>query len=47
MLEAMRIPNEIIDGAIRVSFSRMNTMEEAEYFAVKLKTAADRIIRVK
>lgn len=47
VLEAMRIPNEIIDGAIRVSFSRMNTMEEAEYFAVKLKAAADRLIRVK
>ena len=47
VLEAMRIPNEIIDGALRVSFSRMNTMEEAEYFAVKLKAAADRLIRVK
>ena len=47
VLEAMRIPNEIIDGTIRVSFSRMNTMEEAEYFAVKLKAAADRLIRVK
>ncbi len=47
VLEAMKLPNKVIDGAIRVSFSRMNTMEEAEYFAVKLKAAADRLIRVK
>lgn len=47
VLEAMGIPNKLIDGAIRVSFSRMNTIEDAEYFAVKLKEAADRLIRTK
>lgn len=47
VLEAMGLSNRLIDGAIRVSFSRMNTEEEAEYFAVKLKAAADRLIRVK
>lgn len=47
VLEAMGIPNKLIDGAIRVSFSRMNTIEDAEYFAVKLKEAAGRLIRTK
>lgn len=47
VLEAMDVPNKVIDGAIRVSFSRMNTINDAEYFSVKLKEAADRLIKVK
>jgi cysteine desulfurase len=43
VLEAMRLPAEVIDGAIRLSFSRDNTMEQAEYFIEKLSAIADRL----
>ena len=36
-----------VTGMLRASLVAYNTMEEAEYFAVKLKAAADRLIRVK
>jgi len=42
-LEAMKLKNEIIDGALRISFSKYNTKEEAEYFVKVLKTAYETI----
>ncbi len=39
VLEAMRLPSEVIDGAIRLSFSRYSTLEEGDYFAEKLSEA--------
>ena len=39
VLEAMRLPPEVIDGAIRVSFCRDNTAEEVDFFAEKLREA--------
>ena len=47
VLEVMGLPNDVIDGAIRISFSRMNTLEECDYFAEKLDAAAKRLIKVK
>lgn len=47
VLEAMGLPNDIIDGAIRISFCRYNTFEEAEYFVSSLKSAAERLIKTK
>lgn len=41
VLESMNLPAEVIDGAIRLSFSRYNTVEEADYFVATLKSAAD------
>jgi selenocysteine lyase/cysteine desulfurase len=35
----------IIDGAIRLSFSRYSTLEEADLFADKLTEAAGRIFK--
>jgi len=43
VLEAMRLKNDIIDGAIRISFSRFNTQEEAWYFVQTLKKATQRL----
>ena len=45
-LENMRLSNEIIDGAIRVSFSRDNAIEEVEELIQALKRAAETIIRI-
>ncbi|MCL2819825.1 MAG: cysteine desulfurase [Oscillospiraceae bacterium] len=39
-LEAMKLSNNIIDGALRVSFSRYSTKEEADYFVKILKAAS-------
>ena len=44
-LEAMRLNNSIIDGALRVSFSRYNTQAEAECFVESLKKASARLYR--
>jgi cysteine desulfurase len=44
-LEAMRLKNEVIDGVIRVSFSRYNTCEEAEYFVQTLKRASQALLK--
>lgn len=46
VLEAMKLPNDIIDGALRVSFSRYSTTEEAAYFAEKLSSAAKKLYKV-
>ena len=39
-LEAMSLKNDVIDGALRISFSRYSTKEEADYFVKKLKEAS-------
>jgi len=44
-LEAMRLRNDVIDGALRVSFSRYSTPEEAEHFVKVLKQAAETIFK--
>jgi len=44
-LEAMGLRNEVIDGALRVSFSRYSTREEAEYFVRVLKRASTMILK--
>jgi cysteine desulfurase len=43
VLEAMKLPQGVIDGALRVSFSRESTEDEAAYFAEKLALAAARL----
>ena len=43
MLEAMGLRSDVIDGAIRLSFSGYNTLREAEYFAKTLQEAAARL----
>ena len=40
VLEAMRLKDNVIDGALRISFSRYNTLKEAEYLVEKLKEAS-------
>jgi len=45
VLESMRLKNEVIDGAIRVSFSRYSTQEEAECFVNTLKQASDTLFK--
>jgi len=40
-LEAMKLKNDVIDGALRVSFSRFNTQDEAEYFVQMMKKASE------
>ena len=45
VLEAMRLKNEVIDGALRVSFSRYNTLDEAEHFVKTLKRATEKLFR--
>lgn len=44
VLEAMRLPNDVIDGALRVSFSRYSTMEEAQHFVRVLKKASETLL---
>ena len=46
VLEAMKLPNDVIDGALRVSFSRYSTEEEAAYFVDKLHDATKRLYKV-
>ena len=43
VLEAMDLPAAVIDGAIRVSFSRYNTDDEVDYFVQRLAAAAQRL----
>lgn len=45
VLEAMRLKNDVIDGALRVSFSRYTTEEEINYFIEKLTDAAKRLYK--
>jgi len=44
-LEAMKLKNDVIDGALRVSFSRYSTQDEAEYFVVMLKKASETLFK--
>jgi len=46
VLEAMGMSSKIIDGAIRISFSRESTMEEAEYFCEKIVEAHNKLYKV-
>jgi cysteine desulfurase len=46
VLEAMKLPPDVIDAALRVSFSRYSTQEEAAYFVDKLKEATQRLYKV-
>jgi cysteine sulfinate desulfinase/cysteine desulfurase-like protein len=39
----MNLPRRVIDGAIRVSFTGDNTIEQAEYFVEKLSEIAARL----
>ena len=45
VLEAMRLKNEVIDGALRTSFSRYSTQDEAEYFFRTLKKASQTLMK--
>lgn len=45
VLEAMRLSDSVINGALRVSLSRYNTSEEADYFANALVKTSSKIIR--
>ncbi|MBR2831823.1 MAG: cysteine desulfurase [Oscillospiraceae bacterium] len=45
VLEAMGLGNKVIDGAIRASFSRYSTLEEADCFADRLTQAAKRLVK--
>ena len=45
VLEAMRLPPEVIDGSIRASFSEFTTAAEAEYFCVCLEEAAQKLLK--
>jgi len=44
-LEAMQLKNDVIDGSLRVSFSRYSTREEAEYFVKVLKKASETLVK--
>ena len=41
VLEAMKLKSQVIDGAIRVSFSRFTTMEEVDTFCDELRFARE------
>jgi cysteine desulfurase len=43
VLEAMRLPPEVIDGAIRVSLGPDSTLDEARYFIDSLAEIADKL----
>ena len=45
VLEAMGLKNEVIDGALRVSYSRYNNQDEAEYFVQTLKKASETLFK--
>jgi len=45
VLEAMRLNNEIIDGAIRISFSRYNTFDEVDCLVTALKRASKTLLK--
>lgn len=44
VLSAMGLDNAVVDGAIRLSFSAENTLEEAEFFISALKQAKSEIM---
>jgi len=45
VLEAMKLKNNIIDGALRISFSKYNTITEADYFIKTLKRASETLFK--
>jgi len=45
-LEAMNLRNDVIDSALRVSFSKYSTMEEVDYFVEMLKHATKVLIKI-
>lgn len=45
VLQSMNLPPKVIDSAVRISFSRLNTLEEIEYTGEMIKKAAFSIIR--
>ena len=45
VLEAMGLDREVVDGALRVSFSRYSTKAEAEYLVTALKRASQVLIK--
>ena len=45
VLEAMKLKNEVVDGALRASFSRYSTIDEAEYFVRTLSRAAQTLLK--
>jgi len=45
VLEAMRLKNKVIDGALRLSFSCYSTQEEAEFFIQTLKHASEKLFK--
>ena len=45
VLEAMRLKNEVIDGALRISFSRYSTQDECEHFVAVLKQASETLFK--
>ena len=47
VLEAMKLPAKVIDGAVRISFSRFNTLDEINYTADVLKEATDKLVKAK
>lgn len=46
VLEAMGLDSRVIDGAIRISFSRMNTLEQADYLCDCLHSAREELFTV-
>jgi cysteine desulfurase len=46
VLRAMHLPDIVIDGTIRVSFSAESTIEEADYFIAKLAEAKNQLFHL-
>ena len=46
VLESMHLPPKVIDGAVRISFSRFNTLDEINCAADVMIEAAERLIKV-
>jgi len=44
-LEAMKLKNDVIDGSLRVSFSRYSTKDEADHFVKVLKKASETLFK--
>lgn len=44
-LEAMKLSNDVIDGSLRVSFSRYSSKDEADYFITVLKKASETLLK--
>jgi len=45
VLESMRLHNSVVDGAIRVSFSKYSTTHEADFFVDILKLASEKLFK--